>query len=657
MKLKFSTLFLTIVLFTTISHTATYAGSIVFKSNNSSIQLKWYSDQLIYPEGINIFRKTKDGNWSKLNSAPIKKDATAANQIKDDSNQDLKFGIEMARDMKPEDFKGVLLLNTMILSFQYNEIAQILGIYFEDTSVPSELVKYKVETSNTSKIIAESDWIDPSVSIESLPPNEITVKEKRKSVSFSWMEEEFRYWGVNVYKSINGAEYKKANVRPILVSESGDKRKPDFFFKDEEVKEKNTYQYYLTTLGFFGKESEKSNVFTINIVDQTPPVAPFQLRKVDVKMNEVEINWVNSIAESDAIGLNVYRSTNSDSGYTKVNSEVLALTDTSYLHVAEKEQGYYYYKVGAIDEAGNVGFSSPIFIEVYDLFPPSKPMNFEVTADTGKAHFTWTANSEGDLKGYRIYRTVKKDPVKQDLMLVNGELIDTIAYTDILRKRAKNEFKYFLYALDSNFNMSEGNGPIVVRLPDVDPPSDPFIKQVKQIEEYASVQFIPNVDDDLSHYEVYRKVENGKSWKKINAQPVPRTSSKYRDRTITPGTKYAYYLTAVDSSGNTSKNSNIIVFKSKNADITTNLDWDIDYNLKKKKSKVKIRWENNLETEFILGYSLYRKEDNRFIAVQPLFQDKKLTVDLNTDNPVHRFQLRLHHKSGDVFRKDIQINQ
>ena len=392
-------------------------GNMVVKIEDDIIKLKWYSQELVYPKGVNIFRKEENGNWVKLNSSPIKKGKPIEQSILN-NDEELKQSYEIVKDIQPTDFKSIILLNTIVQSFKSDEFADFLGIYFEDKFSTTKKVKYKVVQLD-NEIIAETEYISLENWKEFAPPKNIVMKKNRRKVGMSWNYEETKYWAVNIYRAKNNEEFVKINEYPILQSDTKDGKKPKYIYEDEKLDENTTYSYYLKGLGFFGEESEKSKVYTFQIKDETPPTTPYQLRKVDVKKNKVELKWKNSSFLSDAVGNNIYRSTHVDTGYVKVNNSLLAISDTNFTDTVHEGQGYFYYKVGAIDASGNVGYSDPIFIEVYDLFAPQKPKNFTVISDTGKAIFTWERGEENDLKrvsnlqNYKPYMARRRTYVDQ----------------------------------------------------------------------------------------------------------------------------------------------------------------------------------------------------------------------------------------------------
>src|SRR5437899_2678279 len=104
------------------------------KNNKQRISIKWYSKELYYPEGVNIYRKEGSGEWKKLNEKIIKKlDGLSASAYKQEP--DLNFFVPFINENKKESLQGLLFINVLIKSFQSEAFSLFLGIQYEDTTV------------------------------------------------------------------------------------------------------------------------------------------------------------------------------------------------------------------------------------------------------------------------------------------------------------------------------------------------------------------------------------------------------------------------------------------------------------------------------------------------------------------------------------------
>jgi hypothetical protein len=99
--------------------------------------------------------------------------------------------------------------------------------------------------------------------------------------------------------------------------------------------------------------------------DTSPPAAPTGLTATAGYI-PVILDWNNN-SESDLAGYNVYRSTTSGSGYSKLNDTLL--TDSNYIDDINTTDITYYYVVTAVDTTSNESdYSSQVFSGLYGDF-------------------------------------------------------------------------------------------------------------------------------------------------------------------------------------------------------------------------------------------------------------------------------------------------
>ena len=89
---------------------------------------------------------------------------------------------------------------------------------------------------------------------------------------------------------------------------------------------------------------------------------------------------------------------------------------------------------------------------------------------------------------------------------------------------------------------------------DTTPPSAPISLGATAGNASAALTWAPNTESDLAGYNVYRSTTTGGPYTKDNTALV--TTRSYNDTGLTNGTKYYWVVQAVDTSTNTSGNSN-----------------------------------------------------------------------------------------------------
>ena len=244
-------------------------------------------------------------------------------------------------------------------------------------------------------------------------------------------------------------------------------------------------------------------------------------------------------------------------------------------------------------------------------------------------------------------------------MLLNASpFIETI-YIDSLPLSAKNKFHYRVAALDSSYNRSEYSDFAAETMPDIVPPAQPFIKDITITEQnYMQIHWIPNADLDLKAYDIFReRITDSISRKeKLNQNPLSPTVKHFTDRWAEEGIKYNYYLQASDSSENLSEYSNpfpgIIPYKEEN--------WSKDavkyIDVKNKKSFNLIKWELDIQEEY-LGLIVYRKKENEiYKPITALMRENKFKDKDILPETTYYYQVRIYHaKYGEGFSKEKKI--
>ena len=189
-----------------------------------------------------------------------------------------------------------------------------------------------------------------------------------------------------------------------------------------------------------------------------------------------------------------------------------------------------------------------------DNVPPATPTGFSATGADGRVNLTWTANSDSDLAGYKLYRSTAS-PVPTTGTPLNGPTLiakTATTYTDATGVVGTPYF-YALVAADTSGNDSspsaEASG---TPLADLTPPVAPTDLAGSPHSNRVDLTWTANGEPDLAGYNVYRSLTSGvtKAGSPINGSLV--TGASYSDATAVNGTPYFYAISAVDASANES---------------------------------------------------------------------------------------------------------
>ncbi|MFT3738776.1 MAG: hypothetical protein QM786_08450 [Breznakibacter sp.] len=623
------------------------------------VKIKWLTDKLIYLPGVNIYRQELgEITWKKLNENPIIKGKIEPSPSQYKADSTLRGYIDMAKDLKPADLKEMTKVFVLVKSVQSESFALYLGIQYDDMSILQNVTyRYKITaiSAKGEEVIGYSEFIKAGVYIPGVPPSGIAINANDKRANINWLPEDLRFHGVNIYRSSSvDTALRKINEVPLMISQrelpSGKLSYPDVFFTDGDLENKVRYTYQLTAIDFFGRESGLSEKISVMPGDHTPPLEPYGLRR-RIDKYDVRLSWINR-PTLDQEGINIYRSYKYDDHYQRINDKLLPVTDTVYTD-RDLKAGFYYYIVAAVDSAGNEGKSSKILSEVHDITPPAMPQNVIAKADTGRIVLSWDANTELDLAGYQVFRTVNSDR-KDFYVLLNAEPLKQTTFTDTLPRNARNYFFYKVAAMDSAMNRSEYSVPGKAQMPDVTPPVLPVIIDARPKGDYISVEWIANREPDLAGYELFRFTDGPKDKEKINTGLLAPSVTRFTDRTVIPDTLYYYALQAIDSTGNRSPFSESFPGKLPGNRENEEKSEILKFTAKKPLfgKYTKLQWTANT-TDSFLGYALFRRNspDAEPVRVLNLTPDHEFS-DYDKNKLNVEYQLRLFHKSGIVVKSE-----
>jgi hypothetical protein len=227
--------------------------------------------------------------------------------------------------------------------------------------------------------------------------------------------------------------------------------------------------------------------------------------------------------------------------------------------------GFVTYAVEEINIHGrSAGLSNQVAIPVVSTLAAPDKVRADVKADG--VHIAWSGPQpptppQGVTYLYRIMRRPVGAPayiVLDDVAPTgNGSYLDkTFGWEQKYEYRITTLSRVHAEGLNASVE-GEDSSPVEVFTRDIFPPAQPgglqaVFSSVGQ-KPFIDLTWAPNMEGDLTGYNVYRWVDGGRLTK-LNAQPVQVAS--YRDDTVEPGKKYFYAVSAVDARGNESSRSN-----------------------------------------------------------------------------------------------------
>ena len=321
------------------------------------------------------------------------------------------------------------------------------------------------------------------------------------------------------------------------------------------------YQYRIIGYDNFSDVAEASNVEEAFGRDLQPPPAPW-MDKVEVTDdNKLRVTWKNPDVVRDLLGFKIVRSNGTDSTFTAI-SDVLPLDARSFVDKNPIPEGLNFYKIVALDTAGNVSNSYPFGNQIMDSIPPSVPTSLTGTIDTmGIVRLNWEGVSDKDVMGYKIFSSNYPD---REFFALTKLPLETPQYQDTISLEMLNHKIYYkVLALDKNYNHSEQSPAIRLLKPVKIPPSAPVLNNYEADAGKVTIEWANSISESLTETRVLRS-DDGKNWtslKTIEAtDEKPRPAlGKYEDAPTEVGKSYYYTIEAVNSGGKTARATPILI--------------------------------------------------------------------------------------------------
>jgi fibronectin type 3 domain-containing protein len=639
-------------------HGEVFAINDYRQSEKKAVIVKWFAKKVYYKDGFNVYRKSEgESGWIKLNATPVNVKATTPPALAQ-KDKEIKAFLSVVNKTPYDEFqKGVAKVFIVMKAILSPEFAELLGvIYYDETAEYGKAYQYEVRGilgANEEVINTKSLKIGPYQ--KEAAPQVITINRKKNGVEFKWQPEELRYYGVNIYrKAPVETSWKKINNQPRNVYKSADqtgvKTYPDVFYFDPASKD-SVYEYRLSVVDYYGEEGLYSDVVTLPIIDFDAPLPPLNL-ETSINVMDLTLSW--SIRQSEGLtGFKVYRSAGADSLMKAIHQGILPPDQNRFTDHLLKTGGYYY-QVNAVDNNGNEGASEKIFIEVRDVTPPAPPTNVFVKSDTGLVSLTWTANTEADLRGYYIYRSLHDgNHHDNEFIVMNTKPITETTYSEALPRNVRNRFVYAVVAEDQSYNRSKMSAVSVVRLPDATSPAKPLIKNVFIQDDKLVIEWLSNKETDLAGYNIYRSSDS-LLFQKVNVHLYPAQTYRYTDNQVTGSQRYFYYIHAVDSAGNTSPPSNVFSGLNKNIGSGTTPPSGVKVEYVKARKEVRINWTLRVGPPLV-GAVVFRSQDKtNFRPVTGVLKESGFTDKDVKKGTTYYYQVKAYSNTGTVSQSDVQ---
>ncbi len=560
-----------------------------------------------------------------------------------------------ATTQKPADDMGYGLA---MISCDFDvELAEAAGLFYKDKNVAAGRYAYLIQPADPKfqKTIKPAIvLVNAGVNDQLMDIDSVKLQKSGKEVKLTWNEERLQsdYTGYFIERSEDGKTFTQLNEKPhIQIRTQYEKEKKDIVFNDIKTEYNKIYHYRVRGLGFFGITGNYSPVVKCKLIK---PLNGFPIADSVYLIGDtvLDVNWrlPKEVDQQELVGFDIWRSTDYEGTYTKINASTLPKETRSYKDLHAKPSNYY--KVLMYSIYGDSAYSHAMMGLLPDITPPLVPKGLKGKIDsTGKITLSWIPNNEKDLKGYRIFRNnaMNEEPVE----ITKTILTDTIYKDSVSLQTTSEDVFYFMTAVDNVFNNSAYTKPIKLKRPDKIKPVAAHVVMVSHTDVAITLKWIPSTSKDVQRYELYRSIGDSVK-RKIKEWSATDTLTQFADAQLSYGNYYNYEIKVVDDDGNFSVSTAAPHF----------------FDTRVRPAIKKISYKVNLETKSILlnweypekelySFVIYKaKKGEAFKIVKTLkgniflFEDKQLFIG---NKYVYKIKANFNSGAESFISQEIEI--
>ncbi len=518
-----------------------------------------------------------NANFSSNDNALLVKDILYDDSLKYQYNAN-PDSIKLSDAVRYQDNEDERFLFSMMLSEQDYAVAKGLGLGYVDVDV-EDSVKYIYMVHVNYPENESHNYLGGVVAVTlsdavSLPqPQDVSAAGGDHTVMLSWliagMEDYYAFYNIE-RKEIGDDSFEVLNENPFIYMTDA-KAESDFaFYVDSLVDNTTEYAYRIVGLSSFGGYGSPSD--TVHAKGKEPILnLQISIDSTSAEDNSIYIKWNISpdSLRSKLDHFDILRLKKIDDTVTVINPNALAKTDSIFEQDNPIGAGYYIVEATDINQYKYRSIAK--LLQLADTIPPAKPTGLTgFVRDDGKVTMDWDANTEDDLKGYKVVYSNKIDG--EYSQLTSLALVKPHFETFIDLKFGLDSIFLKVFAVDNRYNMSELSDPLALERPDINAPSQAIIKQLIAYDQGIAVYWALSETDDLVKHELQRKIANTPNWETVISFDVgkePDTISSnnslidganYLDLDTLKFNTYKYRLLAYDDAGNISYSKEKSVF-------------------------------------------------------------------------------------------------
>lgn len=566
--------------------------------------------------------------------------------------QELLYGKDFNTTFSANDLASVLARNSelenrygmaLLMCDLSVDAARAGALFFKDASAQKGkryIYRIKIATelvrSEPGVVVASATEEKPMMELKDLKAQ---FGNKKVTLSWSMLMHKGVYSAYYIERSTDGKNFKKLTEMPYVHMSEKVETTTAYYVDSLDVNQK-TYYYRINGISPFAEQGPYSNVVSGEGKDDLTGLLIIREGKV-LDQRKVKVAWeFPPVIEKQIAGFYVSSAPKHDGPYTDLNKKPLEKTIREFTQ--ETPYNNTYYALRAVDKNGmEVARSFPYLVQIADETPPAVPAGLTGTMDkSGLAALKWTANTDKDLLGYRVFRT---NSLKEEFVEATKVILSKPEFTDTTNIKVLNKKIYYaIVAIDKNYNPSEYSAPLLLLRPDVIAPAAPVLTRTEVVKDTIALAWINSASDDVARYEM-TKLEKDEKISRVMLTWYPAAPLvAYKDVSLTPGKTYRYIITAYDSSGNKSQTiSRQVYFEPGFRKAVSNIKESVD----RENKKITLNWKNEQPAVKCI---IYRKVNEGPIKILTTLEGdiQTFTDTMISANNTYTYKIQAVHAKG-----------
>lgn len=393
----------------------------------------------------------------------------------------------------------------------------------------------------------------------------------RIELRWSKMVNEDYFVGYYIERSSDSVNFTRVN-KSLFVPFETDAYVRNYIFSDTVESVGERYYYRIQGVNFFGEYSRYSPVAGVSTYKPITK-SPFITELADAGGENISVTWDFPADEQQQLsGFQILVSDYVADNYSPVFDHLLPPETRQSVVPTVGTSNYVI--VAAYDKSGIEYLSMPKFIQQVDSTPPMAPVGLKGNMNSdGVVVLDWTANSEADIAGYRVFYTT--DKYMSYTNLTNKPITDNHFEYEFPLNWLNRNLYFTVVAEDIFYNYSDYSDTIAIKMFDTIPPTPAVFRSYESTDSAICMEWVNSSSTDLMATRLVRT--DG-----ANADTLLSFKDEHNqfcDASAKSDKRYEYTIVSIDSAGNKSLSNTIAATgKHKPYNVTLKVKFDAGRN-------------------------------------------------------------------------------